>query len=128
MGITACGDPPVLSTPLPNGYSFKSNGGEFGYVVVPDGTRMGEYFGILNSGEEQWCGRFGWEGDFVVCEVVEYTNNSLETKSKGYFFLNSQTGEVVTFQSEAEIKNYWKANLRLPFPRLARSYPGTVTK
>lgn len=89
---------------------------------------MAEYFGILNNEEEQWCGRFGWKGAFVVFELVEYTNNSLETKSKGYFFLNSQTGEVVIFPSQTEIKNYWEVHLRVPFPRLPRSYPGTVTE
>jgi hypothetical protein len=128
MGIAACGDPPLLATPLPNGYDFNSNGGEFGYITRPDGTRMAEYFGILNNGEEQWCGPFGWEGKFVVCEVVEYVNNSLETKNKGYFLLNSQTGEAAIFSSEKEIINYWKVHLRVPFPRLAHSYPATAVR
>lgn len=91
MGMSGCGDLPLFSTPLPNDYSLRSNGSKFGYVAGPDGTRMAAYFGILNNRKEQWCGPFRWEGDFVVCECVEFTGVSLEAKSEGYFVLNSRT-------------------------------------
>lgn len=128
MAITGCGDPPLLSTPLPNDYSFRSNGGDFGYVADPGGHRMTAYFGIIGDGKERWCGAFGWEGDFVVCEYIEYRGGSLEAKVEGYFYLNSKTKEVTHFQSREGVEDYWRANTSRPFPRLARKHSGTMSR
>ena len=125
IAATAClsPDPPLLTTPLPGGYGFHSNGGHYGHVVAPDGGRLADYFGILEHHAERWCVEFGWQEAVVVCRYqAEFAQGS---KDVGFFILDTRTGRI-------EIANDTVAALALlrtysipRMPRLAQRHPTT---
>lgn len=82
-------DPPLLATELPNGYSYQSNGGSFGYIRKHPG--MLRAFGIQDDGSERWCNEFGWHGDLVICRMTDEANPQL-IRELGYFILDTRTG------------------------------------
>jgi hypothetical protein len=126
--LIACGDPPLLVTPLPNGYNFHSNGGEFGYIKNPDGLRLAEYFGIRNDGRETWCTDFSWESDIVICKLIEYSQHGFDASHTEFFVLDTKTSEVRVFPDQASAQNFWAARFNSGLPQLHRHYPSTSEK
>ncbi|WP_395789436.1 hypothetical protein [Aquimonas sp.] len=82
-------DPPLLATELPNGYSFRSNGGSYGYIRKTPG--MLSAFGRQDDGSERWCEEFGWQGDLVVCRMSDQSTPQ-QIRALGYFILDTRSG------------------------------------
>lgn len=127
--LTGCfdPDPPLLVTPLPNQYSFHSNGGEFGYISDPGGLRLAQYFGIRDDGREKWCTDFAWEQSLVICRLIEY-GTGFDARSTEYFVLDTSTGAVTVVPDLSSAKAFWSDRLRTYSPELKRSYASTKEK
>lgn len=123
--VTGCPDPSLLSTPLRKGYTYHSNGGEFGYVLYK-GQRLADYFGILRNGKEKWCTDFALVKVYFVCKYVQY-GNAENYKEIEYFFLNTETGNIQVFHNIEEAKLYWKQITGFKFPQLKRKIKNTKT-
>ncbi len=126
IALTGCGDPPLLTTPLPNGYAMNSNGGSYAYVMRPDGQRMADYFGILDNGRQQWCEGFAWHGYHVICEL-EVSSNGGAYLQGGYFLLNAQSGEAHVLSSNL-VEKEWKLRTGVQLPVLRVRYEVTEAK
>ena len=123
--LVGCPDPPLLKTPLPNNYSFNSNGGEFGNIKNEKGKRLSEYFGILSNGKEKWCTDFAWENNFVICKLIQYSNSGFKPKSTEYFIINTTNGKIRIFPTESTASSFWKKTLHTKIPEMKRKYPTT---
>jgi len=123
--ISGCSDPKLWTTPLPNGYSFNSNGGEFGYVQYK-GDRLSTYFGMLVNGEEKWCTDFAWNRKYFVCKYIQY-GNGIDPKDIEYFVLNTDSGRVLIFSTVEDTRVFWKKMAENELPELKRKHPGTVS-
>jgi len=112
-------DPPLLTTELPNGYCFNSNGGSYGYIRKPPG--MLGAFGRQDDGSERWCEEFGWEGALVVCRMRDEADPQA-IRDLGYFVLDtwSNASWLATDRAEAEaiLRQHGVAQM----PALARRY------
>jgi len=126
--LAGCPDPPLLVTPLPQGYTFHSNGGEFGYISNRNGSRLAEYFGIRDDGRETWCTDFAWEQRLVICRLIEYAKNGFETSRTEFFVLDSSTGTVTILPDQARAQAFWAARSLTKFPELKRRYASTKVK
>lgn len=126
--LIACGDSPLLFTPLPNGYAFHSNGGNFGSIKKPDGLRLAEYFGIRDDGRETWCTDFSWRGDTVICRLIEYSQHGLEASRTEFFVLDTITSEVMVFPDQVSVQNFWLARFNSDLPPLHKRHPSTTRK
>ncbi len=125
--FTACtGDAPLLSTPLPNGYSFESNGGWNGFVRGPAGLWLAEHFGMQSDGSERWCNEFGWSGSVLICRL---TNEAVVPAAEmGYLILDTESGVVLIAENREKAISVLGAHSINSFPSLARRYPSTTAK
>ena len=129
MLVACTGDPPLLSTPLPNGHAFDSNGGWFGYLKTPDGKRMADHFGILDNGSEAWCEEFAWRKDIAICKLyVTRTINGKEQKETGFFIIDTSTGDITKFKTEEKANTFWKEIFGNPLPPMKTKYRTTKRK
>lgn len=128
LTLMACGDAPLLVTPLPNGYTFHSNGGGFGNIKNPDGLRLVEYFGIRNNGRETWCTEFSWQSDTVICKLGEYGQHGFDASRTEFFVLDTVTGEVIVFPDQMSVQGFWTARFNSAVPQLYRRYSSTRTE
>lgn len=126
--LVACGDPPPLVTPLPNGYTFHSNGGEFGNIKDPDGLRLAEHFGVRNDGRETWCTDFAWKRNIVICRLIEYTKHGFDAYHTKFFVLDSETGAVSVLPDKASAQEFWSTRFNSDLPEFQRRYPSTTEK
>jgi hypothetical protein len=117
-----------LVTPLPNGYTFHSNGGEFGNIKKPDGLRLAEYFGIRNDDRETWCTEFSWKSDVVICRLIEYSQHRIDASRTGFFVLDTATSEVAVFSDEASAQNFWLTRFNSGLPQLHWRHSSTTEK
>lgn len=122
-------DPPLLTTPLPNGYSFDSNDGRYGYIKTPDKKRMGEHFGILSDGTEAWCEEFAWQKYIVICKLseVRFKENKNENIS-GYFIIDTATSEINKIYSDKETNQYWFKKFGQKLPEMKTKFKTTKRK
>lgn len=128
FALAGCGDPPLLTTPLPGGYSFDSNGGRFGYIKSPSGQRLSEYFGKLYDGTERWCNEFAWAEAVVVCAMEVYRDDGLEPTSHGYFVYDTKAA-LGWFVADMENVQESLQDLSVsPLPELARRHRSTRRK
>lgn len=125
--LCGCADPPLLSTPLPNGYEFKSNGGIFGYIVTPAGKRMTNYFGIINAETEAWCEEFAWQDEMVLCKRNEYGVSSFKPKTTNYLLLNTINSEVSIVGFE-KAKLIWQQQLGSQIPKMVTIHNETQAR
>jgi len=125
--LSGCSDPPLLSTPLPNGYEFKSNGGLFGYISTPDGRRIAKYFGIISDETEVWCEEFAWKDEMVICKRTEYAVSSSEPKNTNYFLLNTANSEV-SIVGHDRASAIWFQMFGTEMPKLATRHTETHTR
>lgn len=128
LALVACGDSPLLVTPLPNGYTFHSNGGEFGNIKNSDGLRLAEHFGIRDDGRETWCTDFSWQNDVVICRLVEYSEYGFDASRTEFFVLDTATSKVMIFPDQTSVKNFWLSHFNSNLPQLNRRYPSTKKK
>lgn len=128
-GLVGCqaGDAPLLSTELPNGYTFESNGGRNGYIRSPEGVWLSESFGIQSDGSERWCTEFGWEDAVVVCRLFDEAKLPVVT-DLGYLVLNTETGAVSVARSGEEATSLLKGMSVDSLPDLATSFVSTRIK
>lgn len=126
--ISACNpfDPPLYTTPLPNGYAQESNGGEMGFLVSSGGHIVAPQILGPEAVPERWCNNFGWSGDLVVCEAVQYGTRAFvdPPKSIEYLLLNTRTGQLTVFKTRDELSAWWRSEIRSPLPPLAKEHPG----
>ena len=122
--ISACSDPELMTTPLPNGYSFNSNGGEFGYVQHK-GERLSTYFGMLENGQEKWCTDFAWNRKYFICKYIQY-GNGLDPRDIEYFVLNTDTDRIVVFSTVEDARVFWNKMTESALPELKRKHLETV--
>ncbi|WP_163131049.1 hypothetical protein [Agarivorans sp. Alg241-V36] len=125
--LFGCVDPPLLKTGLPNGYSFHSNGGIYGYISTPNDQRMYEYFGMLDN-SEQWCNNFGWDSNFVICELEIVKENASGGYEFKYLILNTGDGTVYIKNSISEAEFFWKSVPNGSFPEMLAKHQNTVRK
>lgn len=126
--LVACGDSPLLITPLPNGYTFHSNGGEFGNIKNPDGLRLADYFGVQNDGHETWCTDFSWKNDIVICKLVEYSQHGFDASRTKFFILDTATSKIAVFPDQASVQKFWLARFNSGFPQLKQRHSSTKEK
>lgn len=126
--LVACGDSPLLITPLPNGYTFHSNGGEFGNIKNPDGLRLADYFGLQNDGHETWCTDFSWKNDIVICKLVEYSQHGFDASRTKFFILDTATNKIAVFPDQASVQNFWLARFNSGLPQLKQRHSSTKEK
>ena len=124
IALSGCFDPPLYRTPLPNGYLQTSNGGEFGMIILPfsPGENGGSVIAPKRDG--QYVNKFGWAGDLVVGEITEYGPGEVFDPqiARGFFLLETVSGQVTYFDSLSEIKSAWQAASKMPFPALKRRH------
>ena len=125
--LGGCGDPPLYQTPLPYGYAQWSNGGEFGHIVKQESATSGRPVAPLGkgpSGREQWCNDFGWHGQWVVGEVIEYADRAFvhPPLSKRYLILDTANEQVTYYGSRTEALAAWGKLTNAPFPQLTREH------
>ena len=123
--MTACGsgDPPLLTTPLPNGYSLDSNGGYYGYIKTPEGKRMADHFGILDNGTEAWCGEFAWQENTVVCKMQGINQSDVKKhKAIGFFIIDTRSAEITKFKTEKAANSFWNEKFGNPLPEMKTKY------
>lgn len=126
--LTACSDDaPLLSTPLPNGYSFRSNGGDIGAIYRPNGTRLAQYFGITEQHGEIWCSKFAWQGDWVIYEKYREirVNDQWRTVKDGYYCFDTASGTMHSIDAAAA-KSWWQQQFDKEMPRLATRFAQTT--
>lgn len=111
-------DPPLLTTPLPNGYAFHSNGGEVGYIAPAGGSRH-PAFGITDDGE-YWCREFGWSGPMVVCRYLREGGN--RSHDKGFFVFDTSNGRHVVVPDEAAALAVLRSRGVMAMPDLRQRY------
>ena len=129
LNLTCCGDPPLLRTPLPNGYALDSNGGNYGYLKTPDGKRMSEYFGMLNNDIEVWCREFAWQDDFVICKMYETSkSDNYQKEAIHYFVVDTSTSKITRFWSEGKVSQFWKNKFGNPIPEMKSKHLKTRKK
>ena len=124
------GDASLLSTPLPNGYSFHSNGGEFGYIKTPNGHRMALHFGIINSENneiEAWCNEFAWKNNYVICKRSEYSASNSTPSTVNYFILNTKDGSI-EIQNKPEAQEFWHNKTGTNWPEMKVRHRSTSSK
>ena len=128
--LVACtGDPPLLTTPLPNGYAFDSNGGWYGYIKAADGKRMADHFGLLDDGTEAWCEEFAWENNIVVCNLHEtQTINKKELKTIRFFVIDTSTAQIKKYDTVEEANIFWKERFGNSLPAMKTKYQTTKRK
>ncbi|MFZ2494081.1 MAG: hypothetical protein WA208_21580 [Thermoanaerobaculia bacterium] len=126
--ISACNpfDPPLYTTPLPNGYAQKSNGGELGFLVSAGGQIVAPHILGPDAVPERWCNNFAWSGDLVVCEAVQYGVRAFvdPPTSIEYLLLNTRTGQVTLFKTRDELATSWRSQMHSPLPSLTKEHPG----
>jgi hypothetical protein len=129
--MAACwsGDPPLLTTPLPNGYALDSNGGYYGYIKAPDGKRMTDHFGILDNGTEAWCEEFAWQEDTVACKLQGTNQRDVKKyEAIGFFIIDTTTGEITKFKTDKAANRFWKEKFGNPLPKMKATYRITKNK
>ncbi len=117
--IASCrcsGDAPLLTTPLPNGYSLDSNGGSFGVIYGPSGSLA--QLKAQPDDTERWCNAFGWEGAVVVCQT-EYGPFGGRPDSFGYLIVNTETGDTWLAADEMEALKLLKTLSVASMPKLS---------
>lgn len=112
-----CGfDPPLLTTPLPNGYSLDSNGGSYGVIYGPSGS-LAELKAQPDD-TERWCNAFGWEGAVVVCQT-EHGSFGQSPDSFGYLIVNTETAETWLTANQTETLKRLRALSVASLPKLS---------
>ena len=126
--MTSCGDSPLYKTQLPNGYSHKSNGGEFGFVDHP-AHGLNKFMAHRKDGTEKWCNYFAWKEHLVICKLIEYGDRAFvdEPKSTEYLILDTKTNTSHIFNSLNEAKRYWEQNIGGQVPKLKKFHESTKT-
>ncbi len=126
--MIGCGDAPILKTKMDNGYTFHSNGGTFGYISKPNGQRMANHFGILDDKTEQWCNKFAWYKNHVVCELEIVDNTSSTGYKMKYFILNTKNEDYYIFSNLTETEDKWVTITNTKFPELKTKYSNTTKR
>ena len=126
--LSGCFDPPLYRTPLPNGYQQSSNGGEFGHINLPISPDKNGGRVIAPIKDGHWVNRFGWAGDLVVGEIIEYGEKHVDPQHiQGYLLLDTVSGQVTYFDSLEELKTAWRKSSSHPLPTVKR-YHGSTRK
>ncbi len=130
LPLTGCynPDPPLLKTALPNGYSFHSNGGIFGYIARPNGKRMSHNFGILKNGREQWCNGFGWSGNYVICELEIVDSKSNTGYTIKYFIMNTENEKITIRPTLEEARKSWSKITTIEIHSMLKKHKNTKEK
>jgi hypothetical protein len=123
MSLAGC-ESGLRRTPLPNGYSLDTVHGRFGAIVRPDVHDNAKFTVVWPVREDNYCGAFGWQGSWVVCEVVKHHAGS-EAATGQYIVLDTATGQLEVAGNRAMlIERLQKA--RAEIPHLAHDYPSTT--
>jgi hypothetical protein len=124
MSLVSC-ESGVRRTPLPNGYALDTLHGRFGAIVRPAATHDSAKFDVVwPVREDNYCGAFGWEGSWVVCEVVRHHAGS-EAATGQYVVFDTETGQLeVVANGAILIDHFQKAHAQVP--RLSHDYPSTT--
>ena len=130
LTLSACGDSPLYTTPLPNGYAQWSNGGEFGAVVKPTSATDANTIAPLGEGphrKSRYTNDFGWSGDLVVAEVIEYAPRAFVEPplSREYLIFDTLSATVSYFSSLEDLAAAWDLRSQEPLPALKRFHSNT---
>ena len=117
--LISCVDPPLYETPLPNGYAHHSNGGHFGIVTSPDNNLLAQ-LAIQDDGSERWCNKFGVHAVWVICEIVDYGENTgMKNEVIGYLILETASGRITEYPDLGTAALAWTTLTSVPMPVLA---------
>jgi hypothetical protein len=123
--LSGCSDHPLWETPLPNGYVHRSTDDGYGVIIKPKNLGGGTLFplGMQRDGRKLWCDNFGIQGQFVMCEVVEYGENSgHKPLSIHYLVLNTESGGYKTYSKKELLISNWNRYNQQPLPELRRAH------
>ncbi len=121
-------DPQHYVTPLPHHHEHVSNGGELGFIGRRDGPSGWTDVVPVSpgpNGEDVYCNEFGWSGDWVVGDAVEYGARAFVDPplSKRYFVLDTSTGAATSYPTLNDAQQAWPQLAgSAPFPSLARRH------
>lgn len=127
VSLTSCGSS-FRRTMLPNGYSVDTIAGRFGAIVKPDAPSSRTFTSVWpapGDRRDEYCGAFGWQGSWVVCEVVKHDAGT-ESATGRFAVLDTATGTVELLDSRVVLAERLQRAL-VEVPPLVRDYPSTTT-